>query len=148
MSDSNVDRALELMGRDEYAKLTGLEVVEVAPGSALVRMLVSKKILNGRGVVHGGAYFTLADFAAAVAANSCGVAAIGTDCSISYLRATSSGCLFARARTVKNGRNLAFTTVEITDDNGEVAAIFHATAFRIGNASVGGMPVDSGRPEK
>ena len=55
---------------DHYAKHSGIKLVAVSPGYAKVSMKIKSIHLNGLNTVHGGAIFTLADFAFAVAANT------------------------------------------------------------------------------
>ncbi len=57
---------------DRFAEHTGIELVEVSKGYARAEMKVEEKHLNGLGLAHGGAIFTLADLAFAAACNSHG----------------------------------------------------------------------------
>jgi acyl-CoA thioesterase len=116
--------------RDRFARLVGLEVLEIAPGFARVRMPLREELHNGLGIAHGGAIFTLADMAFAVASNSHGTVAVGANTSISFLAATSTGTLTAEAVEVSRGRKLATYTVRITDEAGAVVAIMQGTVYR------------------
>ncbi len=104
----NKEELAVLMGHDAYAELTGLEVIKAIPGEVEVRLPVTSKILNGHGNVHGGALFTLADYAAAAASNLYSEPTIGTHGAISYLRAVQSGFITAKAKTVKHGKRMNF----------------------------------------
>lgn len=126
-----MDELTQRMGRDNYAELTGLEVVKALPGDAEIRLPVTTKILNGHGKVHGGALFTLADYAAAVASNMFGTPTIATNASISYLRAVTGGHIVAKARTVKNGGRMKFQAVELFDAEGELVALFQCASITI-----------------
>ena len=130
MPDDGESDWLAVMGRDNYAAMTGIEVLEAKPGYARARVEVSDAIKNGHGNVHGGAYFTLADYTGAIASNMHGGATMAVDCSISYLKATREGSLIAEARTVKAGRRLNFLRVDIHNDRGELVAVFQGTAMR------------------
>lgn len=121
----------ERMGHDNYAALTGLEVVKAEPGRVEVRMPVTRDILNGHGNVHGGALFTLADYAAAAASNMLGEATMATNGSISYLRAVREGSVVARAKTVKAGRRMKFQVVELYNDRDELVAVFQGGAINV-----------------
>ncbi|MDR1533947.1 MAG: PaaI family thioesterase [Planctomycetota bacterium] len=120
---------LRAMGRDAYAETTGLEVLRAEPGLAEVRMPVTPAILNGHGIVHGGALFTLADYASAIAANLIAGPVVAANASISYLRPIRRGFALARAKTVKSGRRVKVQMVEIYDDRGDLAAIFQGGAM-------------------
>lgn len=132
-------RFIELMGVDNYAVLAGMEVIRAEPGYAEVKLPVTEKVLNGHGNLHGGAMFTLADYAGAISSNMHGRATMAVNGSISFLRAVRSGFVLARATTVKNGRRLNFITVEIVDDRDRLVATFQGGAMPVerkdGNAS-------------
>ena len=115
---------------DQFAKHAGLELVAVSPGYAQVKMTITDYHLNGVGTVHGGALFTLADFAFAVAANSHDSVAVGINANIAYFKASKTGTLFAEAKEVSLRARLGNYTVHITDDQGELVAIFQGTAYR------------------
>ena len=76
---------------DQFAQFTGLELITVEPGYAVVRMEVKPYHLNGVGSVQGGAIFTLADYAFAAACNSKGSPTLGINASISYFRFQKAG---------------------------------------------------------
>ena len=85
-------------GRDRFAAGAGIRLVECGPGRAVARMALRPGHLNGVDVAQGGAVFTLADFAFAVACNSHGPVALAIDVSVSFLAATRRGTLTATAR--------------------------------------------------
>ncbi len=133
MADNSTWR--EVMGDDVYAlRTTGIEVVEAKAGYARTRLPVTPAIMNGHGNVHGGAYFTLADYTAALASNMLGPRNMAVNGSISFLRAVRSGELIAEARTVKSGKRMSFMTVEIRDASGELAAIFQSSSITVDRA--------------
>jgi acyl-CoA thioesterase len=119
----------EIMGTDHYAELTGIEVLEAKAGYAKARLKVSQHILNGHGNVHGGAYFTLADYTAAIASNLLGTPTLAVNGSISFLRSVQAGELVAEAKIVKHGRRLNFMTVEIRDSADNLVAVFQASSI-------------------
>lgn len=61
---------IDFLKNDHFAVRSGVELLEIKPGYAKARMLVTPEHLNGGGVCQGGALFTLADLAFAAAANS------------------------------------------------------------------------------
>lgn len=121
---------IEYFRNDRFAALAGVELVEVEPGRAVARMAVDNCHLNAVGSVMGGAIFTLADFAFAVASNSHGTVAVAIDVSISFLRAVNQGTLTVEAVEVSRGRTLGHYDARVTDDAGKLVALFHGTAFR------------------
>lgn len=125
-----MEKVREMLSNDRYAGHSGIELVEVGPGTATVRMTVGDKHLNGVGVVHGGAIFTLADFAFAAASNSHGVIAVAINASISYVKAAKEGMLTATAGETSINPKLATYQVRVTDDAGELIATFQGMVYR------------------
>lgn len=119
-----------LFARDRFAAAAGIELLEVREGHARARMTIREQHLNGVDIVQGGAVFTLADLAFAAAANSHGTVAVAIQVSVSFLRAASSGTLTAEATEVARSSRLSTCTVRVTDDSGELVALFNGTAFR------------------
>lgn len=62
--------AAAMWAGDRASQALGMEIVEVGPGRAVVRMVVREDMVNGHAIGHGGLTFTLADSAFAVACNS------------------------------------------------------------------------------
>ncbi len=116
--------------KDLYARENGIELLHVGKGVAGVRMAIQEKHINSHGTVHGGAIFTLADTAFALASNSHGIPASAINAHISYMKAARSGTLRAEAREFALNPRLASYTVEVTDDAGEKIAIFQGMAYR------------------
>jgi acyl-CoA thioesterase len=133
-----MDAVLGFFRNDRFARLAGISLVEVSPGYSKVEMIVTPDHQNGAGTVHGGALFTLADFAFAVASNSHGTLALAATAHISFLRAVTGGTLTAEAREVGVGRKLGTYAVEIKNDQGELVALFSGTAYRKGTPLAAG----------
>jgi len=115
--------------RDRFAAGAGVRLVEVGPGRAVARLTVRPGHLNGVDVVQGGAIFTLADFAFAVACNTAGPVALAIEVSISFLAATTRGTLTATAVEVSRSSRLSRVEVEVRDARGAPVARFHGTAY-------------------
>lgn len=69
--------------KDNWAQVAGIELLDVSPGRAKVRMPVQERHKNSHGTVHGGVIFSLADTAFALASNSHGVPAAAINAHIS-----------------------------------------------------------------
>lgn len=115
---------------DRFAALTGAEIIEAGPGFCRCRMVVEDKHLNAAGTVQGGAIFTLADFTFAVASNSRGQLAVAVNVNISFLKAIRSGVIYATATEVTEPHRLGSYLVHITDENGDMLAIFSGMVYR------------------
>jgi len=115
---------------DAWAQEAGIELMEVSAGRAKVRMKIAKRHLNSHGTVHGGAIFTLADTAFALASNSHGIPAAGINAHISYVTSAATGTLFAEAVEFSLRPKIATYMVTVTDDDGEKIAFFEGMVYR------------------
>ena len=114
---------------DLFARHSGIELLEVGPGWAKACMKIEPYHFNGARTVHGGAIFTLADFAFAVASNSHGTLAMGINTSVSFVKAATRGTLHAEAKEQARNPKLASYSVMITDDGNDVVAIFQGMVY-------------------
>jgi len=124
-----MDSVREFFKGDRFAARNGVSLLEVRPGYAKARMLVEEHHCNGYRIAHGGAIFTLADFAFAVAANSHGTVAVAVNVNISFVKAGELGVLLAEAREVSRGPKLSSYTVHVTNEAGELIAVFQGLAY-------------------
>jgi len=115
---------------DKFAHHCGIELLEVGAGWAKTAMKIEPHHLNGAKTVHGGAIFTLADFAFAVASNSHGPLAMGINTSMSFVKAATQGTLYAEAREEAKNLKLASYSVQISDDAGDTVALFQGMVYR------------------
>jgi acyl-CoA thioesterase len=114
---------------DPFPAANGMRLVELRPGFAKTTLTIEDRHLNNLGTVHGGAIFTLAAFAFGVASKSGGKVAVGVSTSLSFVKAARSGVLYAEATEVVRSRRISTCTVRVTDDAGELIALFQGTAY-------------------
>ena len=93
MSPDEVARrsAQAMWAGDAASRGLGMELVEVAPGRATLRMTVRADMVNGHAIGHGGLTFTLADSAFAFACNSYNRSTVAAGAEISFLAPTRLG---------------------------------------------------------
>ena len=103
--------ASDFLAEDKFACEAGIELIKAENGIARVSMKIEEKHKNSHGTVHGGAIFTLADVAFAVASNSHGIPAAAINASISYMQAAKEGILYAEASEFALNHKLATYTV-------------------------------------
>jgi len=116
--------------KDEFAKNCGIAIIDATPGCATVQMEITEKHLNSVGVLHGGALFTMADFAFAVASNTRGKVALAIEGEISYFKGVNSGVLTAVAREIFLHEKLGTYSVDIFNEKKELIANFKGTTYR------------------
>lgn len=125
-----MDKIREFFKKDRFAAHNDITLLKIRPGYAKAELIISDKHLNGIDITHGGAIFTLADFAFAIASNSHGSIAVGVSATISYLKATNKGTLTAEATEVALNPKLATYSVEVRDEGQDLVAIFQGTVYR------------------
>ncbi|MDW5563740.1 MAG: hotdog fold thioesterase [Methanomassiliicoccus sp.] len=111
-----------------YALHLGMETVSIGENEAVVRMPVDG-LTNALGTVHGGAIFSLADQAFALAANSRGEPQVALNASITYLR-PGRGDLVATARKVEENKSTSVYEVQVVQGE-EVIAIFQGIGYKL-----------------
>ncbi|MGO8837877.1 MAG: PaaI family thioesterase [Limisphaerales bacterium] len=115
---------------DRFAERNNIELLEAGHGNARAKMKLHPHHWNGLGTVHGGAIFTLADFCFAAACNSHGTVSVALNVSITFMKAATTGTLWAEAREVSKNFKVGAYSVEIKDDQGELVAQFQGLAYR------------------
>lgn len=134
-----MDNLTKMLARDRFAQHNGITLEEVAPGKAATRMRVTERHLNGVDIVHGGAIFSLADYAFAAASNSHGNVAVAINAGIWFMKAVSVGAvLTAEARETSINPKLATYQIEVKDDQGDLVASFQGMVYRKKESLPGG----------
>jgi len=133
MLDENcsIEEVRALFANDRFAtEACGCRVVEASRGHAVCAFDIADTHRNAQGSIMGGAIFTLADFALAIACNIGEKPTVAVNNSIEFLSASRGSRLIATCDVDKSGRNLGFYTVSVTDDLGTPVAKMTATCFR------------------
>lgn len=115
---------------DRFAENAGVELLEVKPGLAKARMLVTPEHLNAGGVCQGGALFTLADLAFAAVSNSHGQLTLSVTANVTFIRPVKEGYVYAEAIEVFNHHRIPFIEVRITDEAGNLIAVMTSSGYR------------------
>ncbi|HEX3398116.1 MAG TPA: hydroxyphenylacetyl-CoA thioesterase PaaI [Steroidobacteraceae bacterium] len=117
---------------DRASQNFGVEILEVAPGSVRLKMLVRPEMINGHGLCHGGIIFSLADSAFAFACNSHGEPMVAAGAAIEFLAPTRAGeLLTALATEVSRSARHGIYDVRVTTGSGETVAIFRGRSARL-----------------
>ncbi len=121
----SLEEAREIFSHDRYASvLSGAEVDAIGEDYAKCSMKITEDHQNAYGGVMGGAIYTLADFAFAVASNyDKDYATVSVVGSASFMSASKGSVLYAEAKLIKDGRSNCFFEVRVTDDLDKLIAI-------------------------
>lgn len=110
----------------------GMELLECAPGRAVMRMWVQPPHLNGHRICHGGFIFTLADSTFAFACNSYNKNAVAAGCSIEFLKPAHEGDVLTceGVEQVLSGRHGIYD-MTVRNQHGQVVALFRGKSAQI-----------------
>ena len=128
-----LEEAREIFSKDLYATdLSGIVIDEIGENFAKCSMKLTEKHKNAYGGIMGGAIYTLADFAFAVASNyekeQATVSLVGQ---ANFVSATKGSVLFAEARLIKDGKRNSFFEVSVTDDLDKLIAVVSFTGAHV-----------------
>jgi acyl-CoA thioesterase len=140
-------RAAEAMwAADAASRHLGMEIVEAAPGRAILRMTVRPEYCNGHKTCHGGFIFALADSAFAFACNSHNKVTVANNCAISFLAPAKDGdTLTATAAEIHRGGRSGVTEVRVEDQTGKAVALFRGHSTQIKGEIVPGLTPEEPR---
>lgn len=128
---SSLEEIRTFFANDRFASdACGCDVLEASKGHGVCAFDIGPQHINAMGNVMGGAIFTLADFALAVACNVGEPPTMSVQSSIEYFSVAKGKRLIATADADRSGRNLGFYTVNIEDELGTKVARMTATCFR------------------
>lgn len=125
------EETIRLFENDRFATENGAVIDEVDEGYAKCSLRLEDRHRNAMGAVMGGVYFTLADFALAVASNWKEMGNVSLNSEIAYLTAAKGEKLIAEAFCVKNGRTTGYYRIDVKDELGTLVAAVTSTTFRV-----------------
>ncbi|MBL1434656.1 MAG: hydroxyphenylacetyl-CoA thioesterase PaaI [Rhodobacteraceae bacterium] len=110
---------------DEASRWFGMTCKMVAPGEAIVSMLLEAHHCNGHKTCHGGVSYALGDSAFAIACNSYNQIAVAQHNSMTYIAPAFEGDVL-EAHAVERSRSgrSGIYDVRITNQNGNLIAEF------------------------
>jgi acyl-CoA thioesterase len=122
---------IEKMSNDPFAKSLGITIDTIAEGYAKVTMEVAPTMVNFHGAMHGGAIFTLADTAFALASNSYGNVAVGVNVTMNFIKAGKNGDkLTALVSEVSKNHKLGFYHMTVKNEADELIATAEGMVYR------------------
>ncbi|WP_421083991.1 PaaI family thioesterase [Rothia nasimurium] len=121
---------LETIGAGGLSQKLGITILEASP-----QLMVATMPVEGNtqpvGLLHGGASAALAETLGSIASYLSvydqGKVAVGVDLNITHIRPVTGGTVTATCRAVKLGRTVCVHTVDITTEDGKLAATARIT---------------------
>lgn len=130
---TDIERAREFFKKDRYAvEQTGIVIDEVGENYAKCSMKLSECHMNAVGYPMGGVMFTLADFVFAVSTNFDKEGrTVTTSSQICYLGSAKGTTLIGESKLLKDGKNICFYEISITDELGTPVATVTTTGSHL-----------------
>ncbi len=124
----------EAFQKDRYATESAMYIVSAAPGTACCAVDLDERHRNAAGGVMGGVYFTLADFAFAVATNQEAVLGEGDltvslDSDIRFLQPAEGAKMFAYAEPLRRSSRVCVYSIRILDEAERLLAQVTTTGY-------------------
>ncbi len=128
-----LEEAKRVFSADLYAtKVTGIEIIDAKPGYAKCSLKLREEHRNALGEVMGGVYFTMADYAFAIASNLCSPPTVTQTSQIVFLAGAKGDMLYAETECIKSGRKTCLYKIVISDSTGAQIAYVTTTGFILG----------------
>ena len=132
VKEEEVEKVRKRFENDRFAMDNGAVIEAVGEGYARCVMSLDEHHYNAVGSVMGGAIFTLADFAFAVASNWNKKPCVSLTAQITYLGRAKGKKLIAEAEKVKEGRTTCYYLIEVADELGNKVAHVTSNGFSAG----------------
>ena len=121
-----------MLRNDAATRGLGMDVVDIGPGHATVRMVVRADMLNGHATCHGGFISALADSAFAFACNSYDELTVASGFAIDFLApGRQNDVLTARCTEVSKAGRTGVYDSEVTNQNNERIAVFRGRSYTL-----------------
>lgn len=117
-----IEKVREVFAGDRYAMETGAFIEEIGDHYAKCSLTLNEHHKNAAGGIMGGVYFTLADFAFAVASNWQKMGTVSINSDISFIGVPKSDKIFAETELIKDGRTVCCYNVSVKDSLGNPLA--------------------------
>jgi acyl-CoA thioesterase len=127
-------RAAEMIKKVPYARLLGIELIDIKSGEAVAKIKMRDELRQPYGVLHGGATASLIDTAmafAVIASTAEGEIATTVDLTVHYLRPVTEGEIVCTAKMVRAGKRILTISAEVTGEQGKLIATALSTYTKI-----------------
>lgn len=117
-----------------FAQLIGMELVDLRPDEAVIKIEMRDDLRQPSGVLHGGVTATLIDTAMAFAVRTrlpVDEATATIDLTVHYLRPHVSGAFTCTAKVVRAGKRIFTVSADVANEDGKLIATAISTYTRV-----------------
>ena len=125
-----MEEVREFFRKDRYATDSNAVIEEVGEKYAKCSIELNDMHRNAVGGVMGAVYYTLADFAFAVATNQENPGTVSLDANITFLSYCRGTKLIAEAKCIRDGKTTCYYEIPVTDENGKLLTMVHITGYK------------------
>src|SRR5215217_4567072 len=125
ISEENKERARNALHTLPFARLIGMELVDIRMGESDVKIAMRDDLRQPYGILHGGVTATLIDTAMAFAVRTHlddHEITTSVDLTVHYLRPHSSGPAVCTARVVRPGKRIFTVEADVSNGDGKLIA--------------------------
>ena len=120
----------EIFSRNHFVQHSKIVIDEVDCGYARLHMKIEEMHTNPAGVVHGGAFSTLANTAVGVACCTVGARTVTLNITTSFSGNIREGAVaIAEAKVLHRGRKTIILSARLTDEDGKLLCNTMASMF-------------------
>lgn len=128
--NERLEEVRKFFSMDRFATENGAVIEAIGKDYAKVSLKLTHRHRNAVGGIMGGVYFTLADFAFAVATNHEETGTVSLSSDISFIGTPKSERIYAETELIKNGRRVCTYNVRVTDKLGTPLAAVKTVGIR------------------
>jgi uncharacterized protein (TIGR00369 family) len=117
-----------------FSKMIGMELVDIRPDEASIKIEMRDELRQPSGVLHGGVTATLIDTAMAFAVRTrldITEATATIDLTVHYLRPHTAGTFTCNAKLVRAGKRIFTVTADVVNEDGKLIATGLSTYTRV-----------------
>ncbi len=111
----------------------GIEFIDIGDDFVTAKMLVTKKVYQPSGILHGGATVALAEtvgsFASYFFCQDKNISVRGIEISANHLKSISKGFVYATAKPIKVGKSIQLWEIKVTDEKNELISLCKLTTY-------------------
>ncbi|MGP1349580.1 MAG: PaaI family thioesterase [Stomatobaculum sp.] len=119
MSRERLEKNRRLITGNHFALHNHVVVTELEENTAEGYLDVEEDVTNAYGMIHGGAFYALADVIAGMTARGNGHAYVTQTADLHYLSTTEEKRIYGRSRVIRRGRATAIIEAKVTDSAGK-----------------------------
>ena len=130
--NQELERIRAYFNNDKYAtEVTGIKITDARERYAKVELDLDERHCNALHAVMGGVYFTMCDFAFAIASNYNSVPCVTLGTHSIFMNRNRGTHLICEAKCIKDGRTTCFYDLMVTDDQGTEIAKMTFEGYKI-----------------